>query len=121
MRFFALVFSLCLVGCDNARHTTTITTITFDSPTPQDYTVGQSSICQVHHIPMQCTSVRVSYGLPGTNALVFARYEASKKEFPNAKTYVSGGCVVSSQSPTNAFVFTCPECKAAAIGWDSTH
>jgi hypothetical protein len=120
MRLFLLIFSLCLVGCDNSRHGA-ILTIGPDS-TPRDYTVGQSPICEVHHIQMQRTSVRVVYGLPGSSALAEARYEASKKAFPHAETSVSGGCVVAPGiSATNAFIYTCPECKKAASRWDSDY
>src|SRR5690242_6504931 len=119
MRFFMLIFSLCLVGCDNSRHGPVIT-IGPDS-TPRDYTVGQSPICEVHHIQMQRTSVRVSYGLPGPNASAEARYKASKTAFPHAQTSFPGGCCVSPHSATNAFIYTCPECKKAASKWDSQH
>lgn len=95
--------------------------ITGGSSTPRDYTVGQSAICEVHNIQMQRTSVRVTYGLFGYNASAQARYEASKTAFPHAQTSFPGGCVVSSHSATNAFIYTCPECKKAASRWDSQH
>jgi hypothetical protein len=119
MRFFILIISLLLVGCGNSHHNPVIT-IGPDS-TPRDYTVGQSPICEVHHVRMQRTSVGVAYGLLGSTALAQARYEAGKTAFPHAETWVSGGCIVSPDSATNAFTFTCSECKQAASKWDSQH
>jgi len=120
MRFFILTISLCLVGCGNS-HDAPVITFGPDS-TPRDYTVGQSPICEIHHIQMQRTSVRVAYGLPGASTLAAARYETSMKAFPHAETSVGGGCVVAPGiSATNAFIFTCLECKKAASKWDSQH
>ena len=89
---------------------------------PTDLTEGESDICSVHHIQMQRTSVPIGYGLFIEDKVAQSRYEASKTAFPNAKTWVAGGCVViEGYSPTNAFVYICPKCKIAALSWDSKH
>jgi hypothetical protein len=122
MRFLTLTFLLLLMGCAKP-HDDPATAITIGpDSTPRDFTVGQSSTCEIHHIQMQRTSVRVVYGLLRSSSSAQARYEASKTAFPHAETWVGGGCVVAPGiSATNAFIFTCPECKKAASKWDSQH
>ena len=121
MRFFILIISLCLVGCGDSQRGPVIN-VAPDSIAPRDFTVGQSPICETHHIQMQRTSVRVVYGLFGWSALAQARYEASKKAFPHAETSVGGGCVIAPGiSATNAFIYICPECRKAATRWDSVY
>jgi hypothetical protein len=126
MRILMLIFSLCLTAlCAVAWHNVHVARhYIFIGPdsTPRDYTVGQSPICEVHRIQMPRTSVRVAYGMPAKpSALAAARYEASKKAFPNAQSSASGGCCVTLHSPTNAFIYTCSECKKAAKSWDSVY
>jgi len=119
MRFLSVTLLLCIVACGHSHYRRVIT-LGPDS-IPNDYTVGQAPICEVHHIQMQRTSVPVVYGLLELTASAQARYEAGKTAFPHAETWVGGGCVSSPDSATNAFIYTCSECKKAASKWDSQH
>ncbi len=74
--------------------------------------------CSVHKVKLQEEEVPVRYGLIRFSA----DYIAAKNElFPNAKSFVLGGCIV---SPTNAKtrnVKYCPQCRAAESAWREAH
>ncbi len=131
MRCFALIFAVLLAGCASDREV--VVTPLPGAPVPiqmpdispeptHDYTINESSICEVHHTQMQRTVVPIGYGYILPDAQAQVRYEASKKAFPHAETWVAGGCcVMVGYSATNAVIYTCPECKKAASRWDSLH
>ena len=131
MRFLVLIFAVYLVGCASNREIATTSLpealvpnqMTDLTPEPiRDYTIKSSATCEVHHTQMQRTVVPIAYGLIRPDMLAQARYAASVKSFPHAKTFVAGGCcVMVGYSATNAVIYTCRECKKAASRWDSDY
>jgi hypothetical protein len=70
--------------------------------------------CNVHHMPLIPDIVEIRYGL----ILYPEDYrEARRPRFPNANTYVLGGCVVLPDSKRTAITFYCPKCRKAAQDW----
>jgi hypothetical protein len=84
----------------------------------EDYTKGQPSVCEIHHIPMVRTTVPIVYGLLRPTEKGEARCVASTNSFPNAESYVGGGCCVASWDAHRAVIYVCPDCKKAAQAWD---
>jgi hypothetical protein len=120
MRFFILIFAMCLAGCFSS-HDITITRLPHPRVVTADYTAGESAVCEIHHVQMERTVVPIGYGLILPDAKAQARYAASTNAFPHAETFVLGGCVVSDDSPKSAVIYTCPACKKAASRWDSDY
>ena len=83
----------------------------------EDYTKGEPTICELHHIQMTRTTVSIEYGLPDL-ARLQARYVACTNSFPHGNCFVEGGCCVESDSAHRAVIYVCPECKKAAHVWD---
>ena len=115
MRILALIFALCLVGCDKPQK------VDFYKQKPRDLTIGHSSVCEVHNLQMVRTPVPVSYGLHRSTELDRSRYVASTNAFPHAERYCLGGCVIMPDSPKIAYVYICPECKTVAAKWDLSY
>src|SRR5690606_32981421 len=67
-------------------------------------------ICEVHNVPMKRGTVPIRYGLgpapPGWGG-------TREKEFPNANSYIMGGCLVDVDNPETDRVTYCPVCRAA--------
>jgi hypothetical protein len=91
----------------------------------EDYTKGEPTVCEIHHVPMVRTGVPIVYGLPGFSDRYMARFAASTNAFAHAESYVLGGCCTTPGSAHRAVIFVCPECKRAAKAWelsyDKTH
>ena len=81
------------------------------------YPVPGNGMCEVHHIPMERTIVRVSYGYPAYDQ---AYVSAMGRDFPHAEAEFNGGCDPS-LGPREAAVFVCPECKRAQRQWALKH
>jgi len=119
--FLTVLLTIFLVGCADTKPvkvTQIPRNLKLEAP---DYTVGESALCEVHHIKMTRAEVPISYGLPFVDANALARYAASTNAFPHARKYVLGGCCVSPDSPTNVIVYICPECRKAANEWEANH
>lgn len=74
--------------------------------------------CGVHGKWLRRDTVPVVYGLivhpPG-----YA--EACETNFPNANSYVAGGCTVFPGAAKTARVRYCPDCRAAGEKWNDEH
>ncbi len=81
--------------------------------TVEDNTNGRSNICKIHSKVMKKALVTIFYGLPTSKW--FEEAKIAIKSFPNAKDYISGGCVVKSKQWT--WVYICSDCENARIEW----
>lgn len=101
MRYFLpfLFMLIVLTGCET-----------------EDYTKGEKTVCEMHHVPMVRTAVPIVHGFPVFDQRFDDRFAASTNAFPHAETCVLGGCCPGNSQ--RAVIFVCPECKAAARSWD---
>jgi hypothetical protein len=70
--------------------------------------------CSVHHVSLLHEEVPVRYGL--------IRFppdylQAKKTHFPNAYSFVLGGCLVSPTNPMARKMSYCPKCREAENAW----
>lgn len=70
-------------------------------------------ICEVHGTTLRLKGVPVNYGLPQPDPDL---WEARKKLFPNAKSFVLGGCCVGSMGGEYE-AWVCAECRKAEARW----
>jgi len=75
-------------------------------------------VCEVHHVPLTTLIVPLEYGLEPPIGNAFAT--AFKLEFPHARPYVNGGCVVN-HWVTRARVRACLQCNKAHAQWVKEH
>lgn len=87
----------------------------------EDYTRGESQVCELHHVQMVRSTVPIVYGLFSFTAEGEFRHTVSTNSFPHAETYVLGGCCITPDSAHRAVVYTCSECKKAGTEWDALH
>src|SRR4051794_26953925 len=82
-----------------------------------DRTVGQSSVCDIHHVPMSVKHVAEAYGMKvGLN---FPMDEARPGLFPHAdEPYDTGYCM---RAYKYWRVYTCPRCTEARTAWLAAH
>ena len=84
-----------------------------------DFTVGQSNICEVHHIAMRRTLV---YGLPPI-ACVLVYYSPDhqklQKAYPHASEFMSVSKTRSSMYTTPEYIYVCPACEKDAQQWEA--
>jgi hypothetical protein len=104
--FLLFLVMFALVGC----HSRT-----------EDHTRGVSGICELHHSQMTKTNVPIRYGLMGYSQWALAFQAASTNNFPHADDEVLGGCLVGSDSPTQAVIYVCAQCLRAQEQWISEH
>lgn len=85
-----------------------------------DTTAHQSVTCPTHHLTMTKLKVKISYGL-----IRFPEpqpsFQVQRSEFPFARDHYLGGCVIRRDSPKDALIYVCPECKAAEKKWYDAH
>lgn len=74
--------------------------------------------CKVHNTLLRKDRVDIIYGLMGFQK---GYWQARKKLFPNANSYIGGGCVVETDSPRYAEVLYCVHCRKAAGKWARQH
>lgn len=74
--------------------------------------------CRVHQVALLEEQVPVRYGLFRFPADYL---RAQEEQFPNAYSFVLGGCRVSPANPTTRKVSYCPECRAAEKAWHEAH
>jgi hypothetical protein len=84
-----------------------------------NYTKGESTICEVHHLKMIKTVVPVHYGLMTVTPRNEAMDSARSNGFPNAADSLNPGCTVRRQR--EALVYTCPECVKTRIRWQANY
>jgi hypothetical protein len=84
-----------------------------------DFTRGQSSVCELHHVQMTKTNVPIFYGLFRRNALQEARHAAQTNIFPHVADEILGGCILN--DPTNAIIYVCPACLTVESRWELEH
>ena len=83
----------------------------------RDTTEGVSNICPAHNRRMRVIRVPIAYGL-----LAIRRdpsLERRQQEFPFARDYWPGGCVVGPY--TEAKIYICPDCQRAEKEWRKAH
>ena len=70
--------------------------------------------CRVHRVPLEVVVVPLGYGLPPRLSEVYLK--ATKKQFPNARLAINGGCM---PNPfyKRAKVWACAMCNAAEESW----
>jgi hypothetical protein len=76
-------------------------------------------LCRLHQMVMSVRTVPIVYGL-----LAFSKWGgelayAENADFPNARDYVSGGCMP--DSIQKAYVFECDECRQRKHSWLAAH
>jgi hypothetical protein len=77
-----------------------------------DLRSNEPKSCEAHGLPLQVGSAQIAYGLFDFDE----RYWADKKElFPNANSWVVGGCI--SSDVDVAQVDFCPRCREAEGVW----
>jgi hypothetical protein len=74
--------------------------------------------CEVHGIVLETDTVPIAYGLYRFDE---SERDARKKDFPNACSFVLGGCVIRPSSPRYQTVEFCPTCRAAERAWFEEH
>lgn len=81
-----------------------------------DATIGVSGICPVHHVKMGVQRVPIAYGLliAGPTSPPF---HVEKRDFPFARSYWPGGCIVDGASPRRALIYICTDCQRAEKKW----
>jgi hypothetical protein len=83
----------------------------------RDYTRGQTSVCEVHKIPMDKTKVPVRYyGLYPQSKHEEAMASARKTLFPHARDSVSFDRI--GNKPDIAIIYVCPDCREALRVWE---
>lgn len=87
-----------------------------------DY-LGPETVCSLHHVEMESRTIPIRYGLlavGGEFAVHSPGYIAPSNElWPNAPTFVVGGCCEGSK--TSARVRVCPECERERVAWAEAH
>ena len=69
--------------------------------------------CELHGTVLTAMDVPISYGLPGFDPA----WEVEKELFPNARSYILGGCLIDFNNPTTARRMVCEECRNAKDLW----
>lgn len=84
----------------------------------RDTTKGVNSVCPIHKTEMRIVRAPISYGLPmyGPNDPPPA---LRLREFPFARDYWLGGCVV--RGYTEAKIYVCSDCQRAETQWRKKH
>ena len=75
--------------------------------------MASEKTCEVHGTVLHLRSVPVTYGRPVPDPEL---WEARKKLFPNAKSFVLGGCCVGSMGDEYED-WVCSECRKAEAKW----
>jgi hypothetical protein len=74
--------------------------------------------CSVHKVSLLQEEVPVRYGLIRFSADFI---QAKRAHFPNAYSFVLGGCLVSLTNPKTRKVGYCPRCREAEKEWHEAH
>jgi hypothetical protein len=69
--------------------------------------------CKIHDVELKLIEVSVSYGLPFFDE---EELESRSNLFPNAKSFVLGGCDIES-APNRSEVLFCDKCREAEKDW----
>ena len=81
-------------------------------------TRGQSDVCEVHHARMSKTSVPILYGKLAPSERENASYYTAITNFPHAKQWIGGGCMIPMFPSHRAVIYSCEACKAARQQWE---
>lgn len=84
-----------------------------------NFTLGVSSVCEIHRTSMAKTTVPIEYGLIRLTKWGEALEAASTKSFSHAEQFVLGGCI--EESPTQAIIYGCKRCQSARVKWETEH
>ncbi|MFQ5627168.1 MAG: hypothetical protein ACE5I1_00290 [bacterium] len=76
---------------------------------------GNETNCDLHQSSFAEDTVGIVYGF----VIFDSEYEKAKQaSFPNARTYMLGGCVITpGESPEFARVLSCAECRRVEKSW----
>jgi hypothetical protein len=74
--------------------------------------------CSIHNEPLLRGLVSIRYGLFRFSPEF---REAQSTLFPNARSFVLGGCRVSPNNPKQRDVKFCPKCREAEQSWKALH
>jgi hypothetical protein len=74
--------------------------------------------CRIHKVKLLADEVPIRYGLIRFSADYIS---AQRKLFPNANSFVLGGCRVSPTNPKTRKVNYCPQCRSAESAWYESH
>ena len=77
-----------------------------------------AATCTVHNEPLLREPVSIRYGLFGFSPEFL---KAQPILFPNARSFVLGGCRVSPDNPRQKLVTFCPKCRDAEKRWNELH
>jgi hypothetical protein len=85
-----------------------------------DYTKDETDVCPVHHVKMAAHEARIQFGL-----LMFSDPQPGvttrQSQFPFARDWIMGGCVLPHDAPKAGRVFLCPQCVEAEKAWVKAH
>lgn len=76
-----------------------------------DLTKEADDTCNLHHKRMMPELVPIYYGLMLDDEDTMVRIRHSRSDFPNARTYCRGGCMIGKER--QALVYVCRKCRAA--------
>jgi hypothetical protein len=107
-----LVAAAAFCGCDRERAVTTSTGLP-KAPVRWPGLSSQSGSCELHGVAKIQDTVSILYGQ------MFI--DRATTNFPNAWSFVGGGCRVTSDSPTQALIYFCPICRGAESKWKGQH
>ena len=71
--------------------------------------------CELHDTPLEHRQIPISYGMPSYDPA----WAVQKDLFPNARSYVLGGCVIDFDSPKFEKAWVCDACIEAEKRWRS--
>ena len=74
--------------------------------------------CSVHKTKLLQEEVPVRYGLIRFSSDYL---HAKNKSFPNAYSFVLGGCLIYPTNPKTRMVSYCPKCRQAERAWQESH
>ena len=74
--------------------------------------------CSVHRTRLLRAEVPVRYGLIRSPASLIS---ARRREFPNARSFALGGCLVWEGRPTTQQVRYCQACRESESAWHLAH
>lgn len=72
--------------------------------------------CKVHGTALKNGTVPIRYGFPAGPPVGY--FEAERSLFPNAKSFMIGGCLVGNNKSSQRVRY-CPECREAESAWTS--
>lgn len=76
--------------------------------------MNEPGICAIHDETLLRDVVPLRYGLIRFTPEYL---EARPRLFPNARSFMLGGCMLTPDRPTRTEVYFCPKCREAQSAW----